>query len=103
MPIVSIVLFIVAGALLLYAAEAAISKKLIVPINRSASVKDLSKDYVVRVAKLIALMSAAPAIGGIVGLFVPVVIIPIIVFAVLFIAIMIVGVKLIINKKDEEK
>ena len=65
--------------------------------------KDLSKDNVVRVAKLIALMSAAPAIGGIVGLFVPVVIIPIIVFAVLFIAIMIVGVKLIINKKDEEK
>ena len=103
MPIVSIVLFIFAGAMLLYAGGAALSKKLVVPMRMSGSVKDLSKEYVERVALLIALISAAPVTGGIVGLFVPVVAVPLIVFALLFIGLMIVGIKLIINKKDADK
>lgn len=100
MPIVSIVLFIVAAALLIYAGIAALTKSIPVQPTRRASVQNVTQAYAVQFAKLIALMAAAPAIGGIVGLFVeekP--LIAVIVFIVLFIGLMILGIKTIMKEK----
>lgn len=98
MPIVSIVLFVFCIAILIYAGIAALRGKLVVPINRSASVKNLTKKYVRKVALLLTFMSIAPFIGGILGLFIEIVIIPIIVFFVLFIALLIIGIKIIMKQ-----
>ena len=101
MPIVSIVLFIFGGALLLYAGLTALIKEIIVPINMSASVKNVSKKYALKFALLIAFLSISAFGGGIVGMFCDIVLIPIIVFFVLFIVLMIVGIKVIMKDADK--
>ncbi len=101
MPIVSIVLFVFGGSLLLYALMTAISKKILVPINMRASVKNATKEYAVKFSKLIAFISISPIIGGIFGLFIEMVIIPVIIFFVLFIVLLIIGIKTIMKEKEE--
>ncbi len=98
MPIVSIVLFVFAAALLIYAGMTALTKKIVVPINRSASVKNATKAYAVKMAKLIAFMAIAPAVGGIFGLFIDIIAVPVIIFIVLFIALLVIGNKIIIER-----
>lgn len=98
MPIVSIVLFVFGTALLIYAGIAALRGKLVVPINRSASVKNLTKKYVRKVALLLTFMAIAPFVGGILGFFTDIVMIPVIVFFVLFIALLIIGIKIIMKQ-----
>lgn len=98
MPIVTIVLFIFSGSLLVYAGITALSKKITVFITRSASVKNVTKEYAKRFAALIAFLAIAPFVGGIIGFITEIVIIPVIVFFVLFIALLIVGIKLIMKQ-----
>ena len=98
MPIVSIVLFIFSGAMLLYALITFLTKKITVMITRSASVKNVTKEYAKSFSYLIALLAVAPFVGGIFGLFIKIVIIPVIIFFVLFIALLILGIKTIMKK-----
>lgn len=102
MPTVSICLFVFGGAMLLYALIAGIRKKIVVQVTRSASVQHITKEYAVKLAKLIAFIAIAPIVGGIVGLFTEITIIPVIVFAVLFITLLIIGIKTIMKEKKEE-
>ena len=97
MPIVSIVLFIVSGALLLYALIAIATKKITVAVTRASSVKNVTKEQAQRIGLLIAFLSIAPMIGGILGLFIHLIIIPILVFFVLFVALLVIGIKIIIH------
>lgn len=98
MPIVSIVFFVISGAFLIYAGITALIKKIIVPVTRSASVKNVTKEYAVQFAKLIALLAIAPFVAAILGLFVEIVLIPVIVFFVLFIGLLILGIKVIMKQ-----
>jgi len=98
MPIVSIVLFVFSGALLIYAGITAITKKIEVPINRRASVQNVTKEYATQFAKLIAFLAIAPAVGAIFGLFIEITIIPVIIFFVLFIVLLIIGIKVIMKQ-----
>lgn len=70
MPPYSILMFIFAGALLLYAALLAITKDYnLLPLRAQQSVKP--KDprlYAFQLSKVIALTAAAPAVCGIVGI-----------------------------------
>ena len=97
MPIVSIVLFVFGGALLIYAGITAVTKKITVLIHQSSSVKNVTKEYAKKFAKLIAFISLAPLIGGVFGLFIEYAIIPVIIFFVLFIILLIVGIKVIMK------
>ena len=98
MPIVSIVLFVFSGALLIYAGMTALTKKIVVPINRRSSVQHVTKEYVKQFAKLIAFLAIAPAVGAIFGLFIEIVLIPVIIFFVLFIALLVIGIKVIMKQ-----
>ena len=102
MPIVSICLFVFGGALLIYALIAFLTKKIIVPIHMSSSVKNVTKEYARKFSNLIAFIALAPIIGGITGLFIERVIIPIIIFFVLFIILLIVGIKTIMKEGKKE-
>ena len=97
MPIVSIVLFVFGISLLIYSFLTMISKKIIVPIHMSSSVKNVTKEYAKRFGKLIAFLAIAPIVGGIFGLFIEMVLIPIIIFFGLFIILLILGIRFIIN------
>lgn len=97
MPIVSIVLFVFSASLLIYAGITAISKKITVFITRSASVKNVTKKYAVKFAKLIAFLAIAPFVGGVIGFITKIVLIPIIVFFVLFIVLLVLGIKIIMK------
>ena len=75
----------------------AISKKITVFITRSASVKNVTKKYAVKFAKLIAFLAIAPFVGGVIGFITKIVLIPIIVFFVLFIVLIVLGNKIIMK------
>ena len=98
MPIVSIVLFILTGALLIYAGITALTKEVLVGVTRSASVKNISKEYALKIAKTIALISAGPFVGAIFGLFIDIVAIPVIIAIVLLIGLLVLGIKVIMKK-----
>lgn len=97
MPIVSIIFLVITGALLFYSSLTFLSKKIIVPIRMSGSVKGASEAYAKRMALLIAFLSISSLIAAILGLFISEVYIPIIAFFVLFIALLIVGIKTIMK------
>ena len=103
MPIVSICFFVFTVALLIYSGIVFLGKEIIVPINRRASVKNVSKEYVKRFGFLIMFLSIAPFIAGVLGLFIKIVIIPIISFVILFILLLIIGNKIIIEKKKDDE
>ena len=66
----SILMFIFAGALLLYAGLMAVTKDYnLLPLRARVSVKPKDKKaYTFQLAKVIALVAAAPALGGLAGL-----------------------------------
>ena len=66
----SILMLIFAGALLLYAGLMAVTKDYnLLPLRARVSVKPKDKKaYTFQLAKVIALVSAAPALGGLAGL-----------------------------------
>ena len=97
MPIVTIVLFVFSGALLIYAGITALIKKISVMPTRSASVKNVTKEYAVKFAKLIAFLAIAPFVGGVIGFITEIVLIPVIVFFVLFIGLLVLGIKIIMK------
>ena len=70
----SILLFIFSGALLLYAALMAITKNYkILPVRSQISVEPKDpKAYTVQFSKVIALVAAAPALGGLIALINPI-------------------------------
>lgn len=66
----SILMFIFSGILLLYAGLMALTKNYdMLPVRARVSVEPKDKRaYAVQLAKVIALVAAAPALGGLVGL-----------------------------------
>ena len=66
----SILMFIFAGALLLYAGLMALTKDYnLLPLRASVSVKPKNpKAYTFALSKVVALVAAGPALGGLVGL-----------------------------------
>ena len=68
-----IFMLIFAAALLLYAALLAVTRdELLLPMKVSVSIKSMNKkekkEYALRLAKMVALVAAAPAVGGLIGL-----------------------------------
>ncbi len=73
MPPFTILMLIFAGALLLYAGIMALTKDYdMLPIRARQSVKPKNKKkYAFQLSKVIALVAAAPALSGIVGIWTP--------------------------------
>ena len=97
MSIYSIIMFVLTAAFLIYAGITALTKNITVPYNRSASVRGTTKQYATQFSKLIALLTIAPFVSGIVGLFENLIIVAIIVLVVLFIGLLILGIKTIMK------
>ena len=98
MSVLSIVMFVITFSMLVYSGLVFLNKKIILPINKTASVKKVSKEYVKRFGFLIMFLSIAPFISGILGFITTIIFIPIIVFFVLFVILLVVGIKIIMKQ-----
>lgn len=99
MPIVSIIMFILTGALLLFAGITALSKNIPFLFQQTYSIPEgeKGKKYSVQFAKLLTLIAVSPLVSAILGLFVRNVLIVVIVFVVLFVGLMVLGVKTVMK------